>query len=409
MIRDSEGAVASYEGSLEDITERREAVAELEGERKKLRTYFDTMIDGVGIANEHGEIIEANESLVGMLGYDSRLDLIGMTIFDIAAVQDRPTIQKRFAEAIQDRTLLITGFETSYRRREGTEFPVLLNITNIWNEDGTLAGNMAVIRDITERKAAEQIREQLESQLRHAHKLQGVGELAAGVAHDFNSLLAVILGNAELAKRKLSTRKTNGMRESCTASVGRIVEAVDRGRSLVQKLLTFGRAQAWNPQPLDLNVVVEGMRQIFDSVLGSSFRLTVIPTSELRYIKGDAVQIEQVIMNLVLNARDAMPQGGELTIETANVDLNDAYAAAHAEAAPGPYVRLTVKDRGIGINAEYLDRIFDPFFSTKFPEKGTGLGLSIVHGIVKQAGGHITVESQPDSGTTFALYFPSVD
>lgn len=664
VVRDADGAVTSYEGSLEDITKRRRAVTELEGERQKLRSYFDTMIDGVGIANEHGEIVDVNMSLVRMLGYESREDLVGKTVFDIAGVRDRSTLERRFAEAIQDRTLLISGLESSYRRGDGTEFPVWLNITNLWNDDGTFAGNLAVIRDITEqkqaelalreseerfraifeqaavgvaqivtesgqylhinqrycdivgrmpeemksttfmeithpddlqedldnmgrlragkirdfsmekryvrkdgsavwvnlsvaamwtagqqstchiavvediterklaqehlkaserryrelhegsrdgfglfdmkgrivecnttftemlgytkhelsrmtyedltvekwreidakimqeqvlvrgysdvyekeyrrkdgtilpaelrryllrdengtptgmwafvrdlteRKAAEQAREQLESQLRHSHKLKAVGQLAAGVAHDFNSLLAVILGNAELMKRRLMTQETDTARATCTTSLEQIVGAVERGRSLVQKLLTFGRARTWKPQAIELNTVVTGMRQILASALGSPISLTAALAPDLHRIKGDTMQMEQVIMNLILNARDAMPTGGELTIETANVDLDNPRAAAHAEATPGPYVRLTVKDTGAGISLEFLDRIFDPFFSTKFPNKGTGLGLSIVHGIVQQAGGHIIVESQLEEGTTFNLYFPAVD
>jgi signal transduction histidine kinase len=258
--------------------------------------------------------------------------------------------------------------------------------------------------DITERKRAEEEKAKSEAQLRHAHKMQAVGQLAAGVAHDFNSILTVILSNAE---RTLSKMNEDRIASAEAEALRQIVSSVERGAGLVRRLLAFGRTGGGKPQLLDLNRVVVDMDAMLRSLIGGQTELRVRTASDIKAIYADVGQIEEAIMNLVLNARDAMPDGGKLTIETAHVTLDKAYARAHIEAKPGSHAVLIVNDTGTGMNEETMRRMFEPFFTTKSKEKGSGLGLSIVHGIVTQAGGHIEVTSKPGDGTSFKLYFPA--
>ncbi len=255
---------------------------------------------------------------------------------------------------------------------------------------------LGVIHDITQRR-------QLEEQLRQSQKMEAVGRLAGGVAHDFNNLLMIIKGNSEMMLEQL------GAAERSRKNAGEIDKAADKAASLTRQLLAFSRMQVIQPKLLDLNGVVGEMAKMLGRLIGDDIELNIVSSASLGAVKADQGQIEQVLMNLVINGRDAMPEGGSLTIEIANVFLDEAYARRHAEVRPGNYVMMAVSDTGVGMDAETQAHIFEPFFTTKELGKGTGLGLATVYGAVKQNGGWIWVYSEPGRGTTFKIYLPQVE
>jgi len=268
------------------------------------------------------------------------------------------------------------------------------------SSEGDLLGVIGVALDITERQ-------HLSNQLRQSQKLQAVGELAGGVAHDFNNLLMVVKGHAEMLTERLFSGAT-GKEEAVRHNVEQIQQAAERAAGLTRQLLAFSRLQVLHPRVLALNEVVGSMIQMVSRVIGENIELVFLPGKNLARVKADPSQIEQVVLNLVVNARDAMPDGGRLTIETSNVDLDSSYASQHVVVEPGPYVMLTVSDTGCGIDAATQARIFEPFFTTKEQGRGTGLGLATVYGVVKQSGGYIWVYSEVGHGTTFKVYLPQV-
>jgi len=266
--------------------------------------------------------------------------------------------------------------------------------------DGEIIGVIGVALDITDRK-------QLADQLRQSQKLQAVGELAGGVAHDFNNLLMVVKGHAEMLLDRLPSASAE-RQSPARQNVEQIQQAAERAAGLTRQLLAFSRMQVLQPRVLDLNEVVAGMIQMVSRVIGANIELAFLPGANLGRVKADPSQIEQVALNLVVNARDAMPDGGRLTIETSNVHLDRDYATEHAVVDPGDYVMLTVSDSGIGMDAATQARIFEPFFTTKSQGRGTGLGLATVYGVVKQSGGYVWVYSEVGHGTTFKVYLPMV-
>jgi nitrogen-specific signal transduction histidine kinase/CheY-like chemotaxis protein len=254
----------------------------------------------------------------------------------------------------------------------------------------------SLAQDVTERVA-------LEERLRQSQKMEAVGRLAGGVAHDFNNLLTVILGYAQI----LSDGVPQGSR--LADSTGQIKSAAERAAGITRQLLAFSRKQVLTPRIINLNDTVMNLDSLLRRLIGEDIEVLTAPAVDLGSVKADPGQIEQVIMNLALNARDAMPHGGKLTLETANAQLDDSYASEHQPIASGNYVMLAVSDTGTGMSPEVQARIFEPFFTTKEVGKGTGLGLSTVYGIVKQSGGYIWVYSEPERGATFKIYFPRVD
>jgi signal transduction histidine kinase len=260
----------------------------------------------------------------------------------------------------------------------------------------------AVERELRD-AAVRRDRLRLEGEVAQAQRLESVGRLAGGLAHDFNNLLTVVLGNAELLLAN------PGLASPLRADVDEIRGAAERARELTRGLLAFSRRQVLDLRPIDLNGVVDGILPILRRALGEDLALDVVLASDLGTIRADVSQLEQVLVNLVVNARDAMPEGGRLTIETSNVELDDGYAAAHVDVAAGPYVQLSVSDTGTGMDTATLEHIFEPFFTTKPEGEGTGLGLATVYGIVKQSGGHIWPYTEVGRGTTFRVYFPRVD
>jgi PAS domain S-box-containing protein len=311
--------------------------------------------------------------------------------------------------ALRRRALLGEAFtedELHRRRADGAPIVVSVSTAPLRRPDGTIYGIMSILMDVTERKAAEETRNRLgrvEEQLRQSQKMEAVGRLAGGVAHDFNNLLTAISGYSDLLLHRLPEYST------LRRDVEEIRKAGDRAAALTRQLLAFSRRQVLQPKVLDLNSVVTKMGQVLRRLIGEDIELSIEPSPSLLLLKADPGQIEQVIVNLAVNSRDAMPDGGRITIATADADLSRSYAAAHPGVVPGPHVLLSVADTGQGMSDETQAHLFEPFFTTKERGKGTGLGLATVYGIVQQSGGHIRVNSAPDRGSTFFIYLPRVE
>jgi len=335
-------------------------------------------------------ILAVNDAAVRAYGY-SREELLAMTIADIRPAADAPPPKGHPSEYVEGTERV---FLARHRRKDGTTFDVELHAQTF--RRGDRACRLVVAQDVTERR-------RLEAQLRQAQKMEAVGRLAGGVAHDFNNVLSVILSYGDLLMGELKPGEP--MRDD----IEQIVEAGKRAAALTRQLLTFSRQQVVEPKVLDLNAVLADIDKMLRRILGADVDLTSVQAAELGRVRADAGGIEQAVMNLVVNARDAMPTGGQLTIETANVVLDEEFARRHAGVRPGPHVMLAVSDTGTGMDAATMARIFEPFFTTKDKGKGTGLGLSTVFGIVHQAGGTVWVYSEVDKGTTFKIYLPCVD
>jgi nitrogen-specific signal transduction histidine kinase/ActR/RegA family two-component response regulator len=258
------------------------------------------------------------------------------------------------------------------------------------------------IRDVTQSKRMAKEKEQLQEQLLQSQKMEAVGTLAGGVAHDFNNILQVTLGYSELILAD------DDLPERYRADLRKVHESAKRGADLVQRLLTFSRKTEIKPQPLNLNRRINEMRKMLDRTIPKMIEIQLVPDADPAVINADPTQVDQVLMNLAVNARDAMPEGGKLVIETADTVIDEEYARTHLDAKPGPYVLLTVTDTGAGMDKETLEHIFEPFYTTKESGQGTGLGLAVVLGIVQQHGGLIKCYSEPGHGTTFKIYFPAL-
>jgi len=263
-----------------------------------------------------------------------------------------------------------------------------------------------VAQDITEQKKTEQVRRQLEQTMSHTQKLEAVGRLAAGMAHDFNSMLMVIRGNVDIIRSNLSGGRERNVR-LLEEAIDRVSEAVGRGKTLLDKLLTYGRVRSPNLTSIDLNAIALDTVKLMKPLFGNEIRIDQHLQSDLEFCEGDASQLQQVVLNLVMNARDAMPNRGTLTIATENVEVSESDVTSHSGARPGRHVVLTVSDTGVGMDAKTQARLFEPFFSTKPVGQGTGLGLLIVYGVVRQAGGHVRVQSEIGKGTTFQVFLPT--
>jgi signal transduction histidine kinase/ActR/RegA family two-component response regulator len=297
---------------------------------------------------------------------------------------------------------IVTAYELEILTKNGDRLPVEANTRLVYHNCAP-GGVQGIARDITERKRLEQALHESEEQLRQSQKLEAIGQLAGGVAHDFNNLLTAINGYSALALRRV------GDDHAITPYLEEIKKAGDRAANLTRQQLAFGRKQLLQPLALNLNDLVGDMIKLLKRLIGEDTQLVTKPGANLNQIKADPGQLEQVLVNLVVNARDAMPRGGIVTIETANITLDSAYASKHLDATPGEYVMLAISDTGTGMDLKTQSRIFEPFFTTKAKDKGTGLGLSTVYGIIRQSGGSIWVYSELGKGTTFKVYLPLVE
>jgi len=354
---------------------------------------FRSLVDGApyGICrcDSAGILLSANPTLVAMLGYGSAEDLVGRNLANVYAdSQQWFTLADHFRSAQR-----FSGLMAEWKGKNEKPIVVRLSGSTIHKNNGSPFFTLYA-EDVTEHRA-------LEHQLRQSQKMEAVGRLAGGIAHDFNNLLMVISGYCEFLLERL------GPDPELRGPAQEIANAAKRATSLTRQLLAFSRKQMLEPRVLDLNAVVSEHLKMLQRMIGEDVELIMAPGGDLGSVKADPSQIEQVIMNLAVNARDAMPEGGKLAIETANVSLDESYARLHAPVEPGEYVMLAISDTGAGMDTETQSRIFEPFFTTKGP-KGTGLGLSTVYGIVKQSGGYIWVYSEPGKGTSFKVYLPRV-
>jgi two-component system cell cycle sensor histidine kinase/response regulator CckA len=384
IVEGKDGAPAVSEETLIDITERKKA-------EEIFRTAFNANPEPITIATiSEGRYIDVNESFLRITGY-RREEVIGRTSLELN-FWVRPEDRAKLVELLWEQDS-VHDLEITYRTKSGEERVALDSAEAI-----EIAGQeciIAILRDITEQKF-------LEKQLRQTQKMEAVGQLSGGIAHDFNNLLGVIIGYSEILEQRLP------LNDPLLKECGQIKKAGQSAASLTRQLLAFSRQQVLEPKVLDLNAIVVHVERMLRRLIGEDIDLKATLASGLGCIKADQSQIEQVIMNLAVNARDAMPHGGKLMIETAHVDLDEDYARRHPPQKPGAYVLLTVADTGTGMDTETQSRIFEPFFTTKELGKGTGLGLSTVYGIVRQSGGHIWVYSEPGQGTTFKVYLPLV-
>ena len=344
---------------------------------------------GICRCNSEGQLLDANPALLAMLGYSSTEELAGLHLGELYA-----DTRHWFELADYLRSAApFNGLVVEWKRKDGTSTAVRVSGRSVSNGDKEKTFELFA-EDVTERRA-------LEQQLQQSQKMEAVGRLAGGVAHDFNNLLMVISGYSEFLLDRL------GPDPALRGPAQEIASAAGRATSLTRQLLAFSRKQMLAPKILDLNGVVTENLKMLTRMIGEDIDLVMVPAAGLGAVRADSGQIEQVIMNLAVNARDAMPSGGKLTIETSNVSLDDEYARFHAPLKPGNYVMLAISDTGAGMDSETQSHIFEPFFTTK-GVKGTGLGLSTVYGIVKQSGGYIWVYSEPAKGTTFKIYLPRV-
>src|ERR1700677_3609846 len=345
---------------------------------------------GICRCDSAGQLLDVNPALLAMLAYSSPQDLVGRHLGGLYADTHQ---WFQLADYLHS-AAPFNGLIAEWKRKDGVSTLVRVSGRAVSNDDKERAFELFA-EDVTERRA-------LEQQLQQSQKMEAVGRLAGGIAHDFNNLLMVISGYSEFLLDRL------GPDPRLRGPAQEIANATQRATSLTRQLLAFSRKQMLAPKVLDLNEVVAENLKMLTRMIGEDIDLVMVPDPALGAVRADPGQIDQVIMNLAVNARDAMPQGGKLTIETANVALDDSFARTHTPLVAGDYVMLAISDTGIGMDNETQTRIFEPFFTTK-RAKGTGLGLSTVYGIVKQSGGFIFVDSQPQRGTAFRAYFPRVD
>ncbi|MFO0750876.1 MAG: PAS domain S-box protein, partial [Myxococcota bacterium] len=399
------GAVVVH---LRDLTDRRRAMAELEASERRYRRIIETTSEGVALIDASGHATFVNRRLTELLGWAEGADIIGKRFADLVDARGRGAflgVMMALREVREPAQI-----EVPLSKRDGTTVWVLIEATGIFGEDGRHEGYLAMLADLTERRRAEEARRRAEEalsksseQLRHAQKMEAIGRLAGGVAHDFNNLLTVILSYGTMVAAQFASD------DPVAEDLGELVTAARRAAELTRQLLMFSRQQVVQPQTIDVNDVVSGIERMCQRILGEDITLVTALGSDPGLVLIDPGLLEQVLMNLVVNARDAMPAGGRLTMETTSLELDETFAAEHLGITPGPHVLLAVSDTGCGMDRETQARIFEPFFTTKEAGKGTGLGLSTVFGIVQQARGSVWVYSEPGHGTTFKVYLPRVD
>ncbi len=385
---------AAAKRELEIVAERNRVAEALRRSEARLRHLADSNIIGISTGDLNGKIVDANEAFSSMLGFTREELLSSHVRWDTLTPPEY-----READRLVLERLMTTGvappFEKQFFRRDGSRVSVLIGIVTLVAESGETEATTFVL-DISEQK-------KLERQLRQAQKMEAVGQLAGGIAHDFNNLLGVIIGYSEILELKL------GPDDPLRSKADQIKEAGKRAAALTRQLLAFSRKQVLEPKVLDLNTIVADTLGMLQRLIGEDIELVADVARELGRVKADRGQIEQVIMNLAVNARDAMPCGGKLTISTANVQIDAAFRRQHPGAVVGPCVMMSVTDTGCGMDEETQSHVFEPFFTTKAEGKGTGLGLATVYGVVKQTNGYISVDSVVGQGTSFNVYLPRIE
>ena len=393
VVRTADGEPQYFVTHVTDVTQREAAAKALRESQELLQAVINNSPALIYIKDLEGRYLLANSRVV-----ESRGEVVGKTPHDILPQETADVVgenDRRVFETLEpievEETIIDADGET--RTYLSVKFPLIA-------ENGNCYALCGISTDISDRANAQQEKQRLEEQLRQSQKLEAVGQLAGGVAHDFNNLLAVILNYAQFVSEDIGPHHPNN------GDLNEIIRAAQLGGSLTRQLLTFSRKEICQPIILELNEIISGMERLLSRTIRESIDLKVSLAEESWPIVADAGHVEQILMNLAVNAKDAMPTGGILSIETRNVFIDEAYAAARPGLAVGEYACLAVSDTGCGMDEETRGRIFEPFFTTKPKDRGTGLGLATVYGIVKQSGGHITCYSEPGIGTTFKAYFP---
>lgn len=395
LVRKLEQKMLQLEQETKALRQAEKALRISEG---KYRRLHESMADGFVYSDMEGNIKESNDSFRNMLGF-SALELGRLTCRDLT-----PEKWQGLEQDIIKNQVLVEGYsvvyEKEYLRKDGRVLPVELKTFLVRDDAGDKEGMWSIVRDMTERKRTEKKHKELEEQLHQAQKMESIGRLAGGVAHDYNNMLSVILGNAQMAL--LTTQPDSKL----YGNLQDILDAANRSAGITRQLLAFARKQAVIPQVIDLNAAVAAMLRMLERLIGEDVQLTWLPGPDLWPVRIDLSQVDQILANLCINARDAISSGGRILIETANAFLGEEYCARHAGVSTGDFVLLTISDNGFGMEPTILDKIFEPFFTTKALGRGTGLGLATVYGIVKQNKGLIDVYSEPSTGTVFKIFLP---
>jgi PAS domain S-box-containing protein len=378
---------------VHDITERKQAIEALRSSEEKYRTVLEANPDPVVVYDIEGKVVYYNPAFTRVFGW-SVGERLGKKMDVFVPEESLPETQTMINRVLAGESF--SGIETHRYTKEGKLIPVSISGAVLRDMDGNPVGSVINLRDISEQK-------NLEGQLQQAQKMEAVGTLAGGIAHDFNNLLQAIQGYTEL----LLMRKQEG--ESDWRELQEVIRASKRGAELTQQLLTFSRKVESKRRPLDLNQEVGEVRELLERTIPKMIDVELNLADNLKMVNADPAQLKQVLMNLAVNAKDAMPEGGKLLIETQSVTLDQEFCRRYAEVKPGDYVLFSISDTGHGMGKETLEHIFDPFYTTKEVGKGTGLGLAIVYGIIKNHEGYITCYSRPEVGTTFRIYLPTIE
>ncbi len=386
------GALVGAVVSFVDISEQRRTEQALQESEEKYRELVENATYGIFRSDWKGNFLDVNPALVAMLGYSSKAELMTRNLD--SDIYENPADRVSILSMFETRGR-VENAEANWKRKDGKTIAVRTSGRQVRGKDGQVNRFEVIAEDITERRS-------LEEQLRQAQKMEAVGLLAGGISHDFNNYLSVILGYADLLLEKMQSDKLQHYAEE-------IKKAAQRATQLTRQLLAFSRKQVLYPALLDLNAVVGDVVKILRRLIGEDVQIVIEGETNLASIRADHGQVEQILMNLATNSRDAMPHGGKFTVRTENAELEPDDVARHPYVIPGRYVRLSVSDTGQGMSEEVRSRAFEPFFTTKPPGRGTGLGLATVYGIVKQSGGYVWVSSALGAGTTFDIYLPRVD
>ncbi|RJO73007.1 MAG: PAS domain-containing sensor histidine kinase [Myxococcales bacterium] len=389
--------LVARDAAARDITRQRDNERKLRAVEEEWERTFDAVPDMIAILDKNYRIIRANRAFAKLLGKRPK-ELEGEFCYNCVHCADAPIKDCPHAKTMQDGGVHIIE---CWEKRLNVE--MISTTSPLYDAEGELVGTVHISRDVTAQKKAEQERHKAEEQLRQAQKMESIGRLAGGVAHDFNNLLTSIAGNVELAMMDLDPN------HPLFQNMIEVKKAAESAAHLTRQLLVFSRKQLVEPKVLNLNEVIEHIQKMLRRLIGEDVELKTILSDKLGAVKIDHGQVEQIIVNLAVNARDAMPNGGKLTLQTANAILGEEYHRQHPHAPPGAYVLLAISDNGSGMSPEVKAHLFEPFFTTKEQDKGTGLGLATVYGAVKQGGGHIEVYSETGLGTTFKIYLPRID
>jgi len=377
-----------------EVLARQQTEETLRRSEKKYKSLYNSIRDAILVVDMERSIIDCNQAFVDLFGY-SQSEIIGK---NASVVCENIKVFSTFLDSITEEIESINHPSAHFVKKNGTIFPGEINVFFLKDEDRGTAGFVGLIRDMTERVRAERTQKNLESQLYQAQKMESIARLAGGVAHDFNNMLSVIVGYTELTLKMINPT------DKAYENLLEIQDAVVRSSNITRQLLAFARKQIIAPVPLDLNLAVEGTLKMLRRLIGEDIDLAWLPETNLWPVKMDPSQVDQILANLCVNARDAIDGVGRITIETDTAIFDAAYCADHPGFIPGDYVLLAVSDNGCGMDKETRDKIFEPFFTTKTIGKGTGLGLSTVYGIVKQNNGFINVYSEPGKGTTIKIF-----